>query len=244
MKITSSSDSRLPLYQRLSDEWLAKIASGEWQPGQAIPTEAELTQQYGVAVGTVRKAIDCLVNEGLLERSQGRGTFVRRPQFDASFFRFFRQLPSTGEQGIPESHILSNRVETPSATVRHALELEEHEEVVHLKRLRTIRNGHRFYEEIWLPAKAFYRLAELQPDEFDQLLYPFYEAQCGQIIASAQETLSISTAQEEVAERLQLAEGTPTVLVERVARGYNRKPLEYRIAQGPTQGFRYQIDIN
>ncbi len=76
-------DERLPLYQRLKDEMLDKIADGTWLPDQAIPTEAELTRHYGVAVGTVRKAVDMLVAEGLLQRIQGRGTFLRRPNFDA-----------------------------------------------------------------------------------------------------------------------------------------------------------------
>ncbi|HAW23394.1 MAG TPA: GntR family transcriptional regulator, partial [Pseudomonas sp.] len=89
-------DERLPLYQRLREEMLAKIAAGEWTPGAPIPTEAELTRHYGVAIGTVRKAVDTLVNEGLLLRSQGRGTFVRRPNFDASLARFFRQVDASG----------------------------------------------------------------------------------------------------------------------------------------------------
>ena len=85
----SPPDERLPLYQRLRDEMLEKITLGEWHPDEAIPPESELTRTYGVAVGTVRKAVETLVAEGLLERNQGRGTFVRRPSFDASLFRFF-----------------------------------------------------------------------------------------------------------------------------------------------------------
>ena len=76
-------DERLPLYQRLRDEMVGKISAGEWRPDQPIPTETELTKIYGVAIGTVRKAVDIVVAEGLLERSQGRGTFIRRPSFDA-----------------------------------------------------------------------------------------------------------------------------------------------------------------
>ena len=71
-------DNRLPRYQRLRDELASKIAARRWQPGEAIPTEQELAQSFDLAVGTVRKAIDLLVAEGLLERYQGRGTFVRR----------------------------------------------------------------------------------------------------------------------------------------------------------------------
>ena len=54
----SPPDERLPLYQRLRDEMLEKITLGEWHPDEAIPPESELTRTYGVAVGTVRKAVE------------------------------------------------------------------------------------------------------------------------------------------------------------------------------------------
>jgi GntR family transcriptional regulator len=90
MNRLSAHDERLPLYQRLRDDLLRRIAEGEWSPGDAIPTEAELTHTYELATGTVRKAIDMLVAEGVLTRSQGKGTYVRRPNFNTSLFRFFR----------------------------------------------------------------------------------------------------------------------------------------------------------
>ncbi|MGF7192040.1 DNA-binding GntR family transcriptional regulator [Robbsia andropogonis] len=81
-------DDRLPRYLKLRDEIAARIAALEWQPDQALPTEMELSYAYGVAIGTVRKAIDVLEQEGHLERFQGRGTFIRRASFDQSLFRF------------------------------------------------------------------------------------------------------------------------------------------------------------
>jgi len=58
-------DVRLPLYQRLRDQVAQQIAHNVWRPGEAIPTEAELAASHGVAVGTVRKALDrasCLLD--------------------------------------------------------------------------------------------------------------------------------------------------------------------------------------
>ena len=79
-------DARLPVYQRIRDDLAEKIAARQWLHGQAIPTEAELTVAYGASAGTVRKAVDLLVADGLLDRMQGKGTFVRRPSFDSSLF--------------------------------------------------------------------------------------------------------------------------------------------------------------
>ncbi|VVP67149.1 HTH-type transcriptional repressor YvoA [Pseudomonas fluorescens] len=237
-------DVRLPLYQRLREEMLARIASGEWTPGAPIPTEAELTRHYGVAIGTVRKAVDTLVNEGLLLRSQGRGTFVRRPNFDASLARFFRQVNARGGHEIPSSRILSKSLRTPSKTVTDALELGEGEQVVHMERLRMVEGRALFHEEIWLPASRFSALLEIDSASFGELLYPLYERQCGQCIASAKETLTVGAADRAMADTLSIEIGAPVVSIERTALGYDRSPLEYRLSRAAADGFRYQIDIS
>lgn len=237
-------DERLPLYQRLRDEMLAKIGSGEWLPGTPIPTEAELTRTYGVAIGTVRKAVDTLVNDGLLLRNQGRGTFVRRPDFEASFFRFFRQVSTSGNQIVPESRILNREQRSPSEHIRSVLHLAEADSTIAIDRLRFVNGRSVFKEEIWLPESRFAPLLDVAPEAFGNLLYPFYEMQCGQLIASAKETLTVAAADAEIAETLEIHKGAPIVVIERVALGYDRTPLEYRVSRGSADGFRYQIDIS
>lgn len=236
-------DQRLPLYQRLREEMLAKIAAGEWSPGAPIPTEAELTKLYGVAIGTVRKAVDTLVSEGLLLRSQGRGTFVRRPNFDASLARFFRQVNASGGREIPSSRILSKQLQKPSKAVAKALALKSGEQVLRMERLRVIDDRTLFHEEIWLPASRFIVLLDIDSTTFGDLLYPFYEKQCGQCIASARETLTVGSADAEVARTLSIEPGNPIVIIERTALGYDRSPLEYRLSRAAANNFHYQIDI-
>lgn len=237
-------DDRLPLYQRLRDEMMNKIANREWLPGEPIPTEAELTKLYGVAVGTIRKAVDTLVSDGLLQRSQGRGTFVRRPNFDASFFRFFRQVSSSGAQQVPEGRVIARELVIPDAAVQQALQLPAGAQAIRLERLRLIDGRTVFWEEIWLAEARFARLMEIELSAFGNLLYPFYEELCGQQIASAQETLSIATADGPTATHLGIEEGKPVAVIERVALGYDRQPIEYRLSRGAADTFRYQIDIS
>ena len=237
-------DPRLPLYQQLREEMLAKIAEGHWLPGAPIPTETELTRLYGVAIGTVRKAVDTLVNEGLLLRSQGRGTFVRRPNFDASLFRFFRQVDAKGQRLVPTSRIIGKQLLTPTAEIAEALSLDGEEKAIRLERLRLIEGRPLFHEEIWLPASRFMALLDIDADAFGDLLYPFYESQCGQCVASARETLTVGVADSACAQHLAIAPGAPVVVIQRTAQGYDRKPMEYRVSQAAAEGFRYQIDIS
>jgi GntR family transcriptional regulator len=67
-----------PLWRQLADILRAQIESGELSAGRVMPSENTLSQQHGLARGTVVKALDALEREGLVERIQGRGTFVRR----------------------------------------------------------------------------------------------------------------------------------------------------------------------
>lgn len=236
-------DERLPLYQRLRDEMVEKITTGEWRPDQPIPTEAELTKIYGVAIGTVRKAVDVLVAEGLLERNQGRGTFIRRPSFDASLFRFFRHLTTEGGRKIPEGRVLARTLAAPTEYVATALGISSKTKAIRLDRLRLIDGHVVLAEEIWLPKAPFAALLEIAIEDFDNLLYPFYETHCGQVIASAKETLTVDSANADVARRLGIEEGKPVVVIERLALGFDRKPLEWRRSHGAADTFRYQVDI-
>ena len=70
-------DAETPLWIQLASILRAQIQSGELRPGRIMPSETTLMQEHGLARGTVRKAIDALVDEGLVNRVQGRGTFVR-----------------------------------------------------------------------------------------------------------------------------------------------------------------------
>lgn len=236
-------DSRLPLYHRLRDEMLERITRGEWRPDQAIPTEAELTRIYGVAIGTVRKAVDMLVAEGLVERSQGRGTFVRRPSFDNSLFRFFRLLSSQGKRVVPDAKVLARTLATPPETAAEALRLSPSARAIRLDRQRMIGGAVVLLEEIWLPEAPFAKLMDTDLGDFGNLLYPFYEAQCGQVVASARETLTVDAADAASARALGIAEGRPVVVIDRLALGYDRRPIEWRRSIGAADTFRYQIDI-
>ena len=77
-------------YGWLAASLRARITRGEWVPGTALPAEAALAREHGVALGTLRQALALLVAEGLLERQHGRGTFVRAGLGGASMLRFFR----------------------------------------------------------------------------------------------------------------------------------------------------------
>jgi GntR family transcriptional regulator len=238
-----SIDTRLPRYQRLRDELAGQIAERRWAPGQAIPTEHELASTYGLAIGTVRKAIDRLVADGMLERFQGRGTYVRRPNFDGSLLRFFRLHDEGHDRSVRASRILMREVTEAPSEVSATLRIERSARVIHMSRLRLVGDAPILAEEIWLPYKPFAAFAMLDTSEIGDLLYPVYETYCHQVIASASETLTIEIVDMMHARLLRIDPGTPVVVVERLAYGYDRRPLEWRRSRGPASEFAYQVEI-
>jgi len=238
-----SSDDRLPLYQRLRDQLAEQIANNRWRPGEAIPTEAALSSEYCLSTGTVRKAIDMLVNENILERQQGRGTFIRRPQFQSSLFRFFRFQSVSGERQVPESRILSIEPMVSPSAVSQALCLPAEAPVIRLVRLRLLEAQPVLAEEIWLPRIHFQALLDLDLNREGPLLYPIYEQFCGQVIAYAEESLTAELVDDAHARLLRIPTGSPVVVVERLARNYAGQPLEWRRSRGHASHFRYSVDI-
>jgi GntR family transcriptional regulator len=238
-----SSDVRLPLYQRLRDQLAEQIANNRWRPGEAIPTEAALSSEYCLSTGTVRKAIDMLVADNILERQQGRGTFIRRPQFQSSLFRFFRFQTASGERQIPESRILSMEPMAAPAAVAQMLGLPPGSPVIRMLRLRLLDAQPVLAEEIWLSRIQFHALLEIDMDQQGPLLYPIYEEFCGQVVAYAEETLTADAVDEVNARLLHIPVNSPVVVIERLARNYAGQPLEWRRSRGHASHFHYSVEI-
>ncbi|NEV02036.1 GntR family transcriptional regulator [Bradyrhizobium uaiense] len=241
--MNSTLDDRLPRYQRLRDDLAARINRNEWRPGDPIPSEAELGAHYGVAIGTVRKAIDQLVSDGVLERQQGRGTFVRRARFNSSLFRFFRFQSESGERRVPQSRILRRKTMPATTAVASALRIGVGEPVISLSRLRLIDDVPLLAEEIWLERSRFEAILSLDTTEFGDLLYPLYEDRCGQVVVSADEILTVEIANEMQSRLLRLEANAPLIMIERLAFDLERRPIEWRRSRGPADRFRYHAEI-
>lgn len=237
-------DSRLPRYQQLRDTFAAKITERVWRPGDQLPSELELAKEYSVSLGTVRRAIELLVDGGLLERAQGKGTFVRRASFDTSLFRFFRFQGTGGERPVPGSRLLRREViEAPSEVSRN-LRLRKGEAAIHFLRQRLDGDAPFMVEDIWLPERLFRALVDLPLEDFGDLLYPLYEVKCGQLVATAEETLTAEAVDSLHAKWLGVNPGTPIVVIERLVFGYDQRPLEWRRTRGRADKFQYHIKIN
>ncbi len=88
-------NSPTPLYAQLEDVLRAAIINREWEVNTSIPSEVELSKNYNLSRMTVRSVITTLVNEGLLYRVQGKGTFIAEPKIATRSLAYSRAFPYT-----------------------------------------------------------------------------------------------------------------------------------------------------
>ncbi|GGY04025.1 GntR family transcriptional regulator [Litchfieldella qijiaojingensis] len=238
-------DERLPLYARLRDQLASRIANGEWSPGDMIPSENRLSEEYGVAVATMRIALKQLVEEGLLERRRGTGTFVKQPAFRADLFRFFHVHDVEDMDGpvIPESRILSCQAIEAPADVREAFGEAAGARCLHLERVRLWSGEPMLFEEIFLRLPDFDGLEKLDTKAMGPLLYPVFLQEFGILITSATDELSFGTATSASARHLGLPPDSPVAVIHRMARNPVGRVIEFRRVHGRPERFRYRVTL-
>ena len=123
-------------YGNLATALRDRILQGEWVPGEVIPAESALAQSYGVALGTIRQALSLLVQDGVLQRRHGKGTFVTTGVNGASMMRFFRFRGTDDAASMtPNSHILGSRLRSASLQEIQAMGMAKGSQVPQIERL-------------------------------------------------------------------------------------------------------------
>lgn len=131
--------SAVPYYSQVKDDILWKVQTGELPPGLRIPSEKELTALYGVSSITIRRAISELVEEKVLERKQGKGTFVLRRSFRRTFKSGavgFSEICKANGMELTTRVLRAEILKQPAQDVLDGLELPAGSAVVHIERVR------------------------------------------------------------------------------------------------------------
>ena len=143
-----------PVYIQIHNQLRENIENGHWKVGQKIPAERELAAEFGVSRMTLRQAIQTLVDEGVLERRVGSGTFVasRKVQDKMAGVTSFTELMiAAGKK--PSSKTISYHLTTPSQSEIERLKLEPDERVLRMERIRYGNEIPICYEVATVPAK-------------------------------------------------------------------------------------------
>ena len=217
----------LPLYRQIKRLIVAGLESGEWRPGDAIPSEVELATRFGVSQGTVRKAIDELASANLLVRRQGKGTYVATHSEPHAQFRFLRLRPLDGNSQQPETTLIECRKIRASSEAARALGLKSGEGVIMLRRLLALGGVSTVMDEISLPASIFKGLSANRINNYQGSLYNFFEAEFGTRMIRADERIRAVLAGATIAKWLGIDAGVPILCVDRVTFTYGDRPVEF-----------------
>ena len=217
-----------PLYQQIKTLLVRRLASNEWPPGSALPSEIALAQGYNVSQGTVRKALTAMEKEHLVERRQGRGTFAARHSQQRSLFQFFHLMSDANERQLPDSRVISCRSGTATEAERKALALEAGTPVTRIRRVRQLDGRPVISESLTVPTTLFPGLESRPLEQVPNTLYEFFEAEYGVMIVHATERLRATAATTTEAELLGVDIGTPLLAIDRLALNIENRPVEWR----------------
>lgn len=229
-----------PLYLQVRDELAARIASGAWKPGQALPSEQELARTLSVSQGTVRKALDILCSEHLINRQQGRGTFVSDHASDLLALRFSNIRNELGQRIAGEVSACWQAPSVASPDEQCRLKIGPTEAVVRTRRLRKNAGRPFVFEEAVL---AVGRFSGLAPETVGNYRLSALAQQYGLLLGRGVERVSAVAATHEVAGKLRVEAGTPVLLLDRLVFDVGERPVEWRRGHAFLAYETYQADL-
>ncbi|MGN1025635.1 MAG: GntR family transcriptional regulator [Faecousia sp.] len=217
-------DSALPLHQQLGELIREQIEKGIYQVGDQIPSESKLCEQYGLSRVTVRSALDNLVEDNILVRIQGKGTFVSVPaQTDrrSAGGSFTRSCICMGI--VPSTRLMEKKWIPAEPGLANWLSIPEGSRVLCIRRVRMMDGAPAVYEVDYLP-EALGLVLEKEDVEHNSLLWLIQE-RTGHKVDSFESTPGVRYLDRECANALGCKTGIPILWVGQVA--YSEEKIIY-----------------
>ncbi len=226
----------LPLWAQVLAHLRTRLGNGEFD--QRFPTDEQLVADYDVSRQTVREAVRRLADEGLLERTRGRGTRVKTFEHMAgSLGSLYEQVRE--QRATQRSVVLARRIVTDRYAARD-LALPSDAELVYIERLRFADDEPLALDRAWLPAHVASQL--LSVDLTDTGLYLELARVCGIRDLHGSERIRPVVPSETDRRTLALPEGEAAFSIERLTRTGETTPVEWR--HSLVRGDRYTIKVD
>ena len=222
----------IPIYYQLQSIISGEIENGIWAPGRKIPTERQLAEDYGVSIGTVKKAILNLVNKGYLHRFQGKGTFVKGTILRRESLRYYRFLETfSGEKNdLSVKPIRLKRI-SGFHPANNYLKISPNKDLFELQRIFFLKNIPVVFSISYLPATLFKNIDKIPFTSFTQkTLYVTIEEEYGLPTIRNRELIGANFPSNEACKALKINKNNPILYIEMLAFTYKDKPFEYRRA--------------
>lgn len=215
-----------PIYIQIKDLIIEKIKRGEYSNGSKLPSERELSRQYGVSRMTARNALNEIVREGWAFRDNVKGTFVKSPKINRDLTRLTGFSQMLKERGIkPSNKLIKKKIIEADKQIAQSLNLLIGENVYFIERLRCGNDFPIALEYSFIPCKLFDNL--LKYDFEIESLYDILEKNYNCNLIYAKQTLSLSYVDRYEAKMLRLEENAAILLFEGITYDEEKIPIEY-----------------
>ncbi|GER67440.1 GntR family transcriptional regulator [Weizmannia acidilactici] len=231
--------SPIPIYFQIQELIRKKIGQGEWKTGEAIPSERVLSETFEVSRMTVRQAVQGLVDEGILTRKRGSGTFVSEQKVEQPLdgrMSFTRLMEERGMKASSKIVTFMEREAAPHEM--EALKLRTPANILHIERIRYGDDIPIVFETIATPAAMAEGLTE---EELNHSFYQFLERKKGLRLGKGSQTIEAVAASARLAKLLKVDPGSPVLSIERVTALADGTPFEYVKAQYAGSRFKFYM---
>ncbi|CDO17920.1 UbiC transcription regulator-associated domain pr otein [Streptococcus gallolyticus] len=231
----------VPAYIRIHDAIKKEIDGGVWEIGQRLPSERDLADDYEVSRMTLRQAITLLVEEGILERRVGSGTYVASHRVQEKMrgtTSFTEIVHSQGK--MPSSQLISYQRKPANETEIQQLQLKATDTVVRMERVRFADNVPLVFEVASIPEKLIqsFNQEDITEHFFQTLTDNGYE------IGKSQQTIYAKNASERVANYLKVPKNHAVLALTQVSYFTDGRPFEYVHSQYVGDRFEFYLENN
>ncbi|MEO8288205.1 MAG: GntR family transcriptional regulator [Chloroflexota bacterium] len=238
--ISLQPDSAVPLYYQLEQALRSQIQSGVWKPGDMITSERELMQAAGVSRATVRQAISNLINEGVLERMHGRGTFVAHRKLEQEMRSVYSFAEQMARQGVQLEDRLLQRHQVPAAPdLANLLAVAPGSPLIHIRRVRYLRDVPLMLDSSYVP---YHLCPTLLIDPFEPPLYKMLAERYDLAPTHCTDFLEPVLADRAQAHLLAVEPGAPLMFLERLT--FTRGDVPLHVARNYIPGSRSRFRVN
>lgn len=236
-------DSPIPLYYQIREILRKEILESELPHGSSLPSESDLMERFSVSRATVRRAMQDLVQEGLVYRLRGRGAFVRSlriVQELTALTGFVEDMLELGHR--PLARLVKAEQVPANETVAAKLNLPIGETVTYIERVRLANEIPLSFDTTWLPNDLGQKIVQ---DNLD--IYPIYsllEDKYGILLGNAQYVIDAAVAEATLARILNIDEGAPIFIIERTAQTTEGIPIDFEMLHYRADRIRFALQLN
>lgn len=231
------------LYMSVAVDLREQILTGALRPGQQLPGETGLGNQYGVSRPTVRSALALLRKEGLVDTRRGLGTFVRHQRVRQTLAHLESLDETIAEQGLTAtSKVLDYRFLAASLSMRTALQLAPGSDVLFVRRIHLIEGDRIALVEVTLPGELGADFSRRDTEQ--HTLFELVRTRSGLEIGSAVQSMRAESAEVETAEALRIPVGAPVLVCERVTSATSGDPIVHALFTYRADRFEFRASLS